>query len=59
MTQFASKNIKTESNEHILKETIKEPVIELDFEMADKISMLCKNIIQEYEQMHNISVRFN
>lgn len=36
------------------KETIEQ--IELDPKVADKINMQCKNIIQEYEEMHNLDV---
>lgn len=38
----------------ISSETAEE--IELDPELVDKINMQCKNIIQEYEQMHNLDV---
>lgn len=31
--------------------------VELDSEMEDKIHTLCKIIMEEYEQMHNLDVR--
>jgi len=38
------------------KETVEEPVSELDSEMANKINMKCKNMLLEYEQMQNLDV---
>lgn len=38
------------------KEPIEEPVNELDPKVANEINMQCKNIILEYEQMHNLDV---
>lgn len=44
----------------IPKESVEVPEVpELDPEVADKINMQCKNIIQEYEQMHNLDVCIN
>ncbi|XP_008179446.1 eukaryotic translation initiation factor 4 gamma 3 isoform X2 [Acyrthosiphon pisum] len=36
------------------KEAVEEPVSELDSVMTNKISMKCKNILLEYEQMQNL-----
>jgi len=38
------------------KETVEEPISELDSEIANKINMKCKNILLEYEQMQNLDV---
>ena len=38
------------------KETVKEPVSELDSEMADKMNIKCKNILIEYERIQNLDV---
>ncbi|XP_050429511.1 eukaryotic translation initiation factor 4 gamma 3-like isoform X2 [Adelges cooleyi] len=57
MPQFAqpSPSINSAATPQAPKEVVEEPVsIELDPEVVDKINMQCKNIIQEYEQMHNI-----
>ncbi|XP_008185707.2 eukaryotic translation initiation factor 4 gamma 3 isoform X3 [Acyrthosiphon pisum] len=55
MPQFAQStpSINSSSSSQ-LKETVEEPVSELDSEMANKISMKCKNILLEYEQMQNL-----
>lgn len=59
MPQFAQTNPSLNSTNlpSVPKETNDEPnVVELDPEVANKINMQCKNIIQEYEQMHNLEV---
>jgi len=38
------------------KQTVEEPISELDSEMNNKINMKCKNILLEYEQMQNLDV---
>ncbi|XP_022171727.1 eukaryotic translation initiation factor 4 gamma 3-like isoform X2 [Myzus persicae] len=54
MPQFAQPIPPTNSSSSQPKETVEEPVSELDSEMADKINMKCKNILLEYEQMQNL-----
>lgn len=56
MPQFAQTALNTSVPTQVAKETVEEPVVELDPEIAHKINMQCKNIIQEYEQMHNLDV---
>lgn len=57
MPQFAQTTPTFNSvSSQVSKETVEEPVVELDLEVAIKINLQCKNIIQEYEQMHNIDV---
>lgn len=56
MPQFAQTTLNTSASSQIVKEPIEEPIVELDPEVANKINMQCKNIIQEYEQMHNLDV---
>ncbi|KAL4089885.1 hypothetical protein QTP88_024825 [Uroleucon formosanum] len=36
------------------KETVEEPVSELDSKVAHKIKMICKNTLHEYELLHNL-----
>jgi len=56
MPQFAQTILNTGSSQ-VSKESIEEPVIELDPEVVAKINSQCKSIILEYEQMHNLDVR--
>lgn len=59
MPQFAQTTQSLNSaTSQIPKETVVESVVELDPEIAEKINLQCKNIIQEYEQMHNLEVIF-
>lgn len=62
MPQFAQMSSTTNSlSQNVLsKETTEEPV-EIDPVVAEKINLHCKNIILEYEQMHNldVNIRFN
>lgn len=53
MPQFAQTILNTGSSQ-VSKESIEEPVIELDPEVVAKINSQCKSIILEYEQMHNL-----
>lgn len=59
MPQFAqtTPSLNPTNPPSVPKETIDEPnAVELDPEVVTKITMQCKNIIQEYEQMHNLEV---
>lgn len=59
MPRFAQTTQSSDSTNlsNVPKETIGEHnVVELDPEVANKINMQCKNIIQEYEQLHNLEV---
>lgn len=58
MPQFAQTSSISPTNlPSVPKETVDEPnVVELDPKVANEINMLCKNIIQEYEQMRNLEV---
>jgi len=56
MPQFAQTTLNTTASAQVAKEPVEEPIVELDPEVANKINMQCKNIIQEYEQMHNLDV---
>lgn len=38
------------------KETVEEPVSELDSKVAYEIKMICKNTLLEYELLHNLGV---
>lgn len=60
MPQFAqtSPSLNSITSTNISKEAPEEHIAELDSEVANKINMQCKNIIQEYEQMHNLDVCF-
>ncbi|XP_060872395.1 eukaryotic translation initiation factor 4 gamma 3-like [Metopolophium dirhodum] len=54
MPQFAQSTPSiNSSNSSQPKETVEEPVSELDSNIANKINMKCKNILLEYEQMQN------
>jgi len=59
MPQFAQSIPSTNSSSSQPKETVEEPMPELDSEMAEKINMKCKNILLEYEQMQNLDVCIN
>lgn len=54
MPQFAQTTLNTNASSQVTKESVEEPVVELDPEIAHKINLQCKNIVQEYEQMHNL-----
>lgn len=56
MPQFAQPTPSINSSSSQPKEAVEEPVSESDSEMANKISMKCKNILLEYEQMQNLDV---
>lgn len=59
MPIFAQSTSLNSTTSLISKETVEEPapvVVELDPEVANQIIMQCKNIIHEYEQMHNLDV---
>lgn len=58
MPQFAqtSPSLNSITSTNTFKEATEEHVPELDPEVASKINMQCKNILQEYEQMHNLDV---
>lgn len=56
MPQFAQTSINSGSSVQVSKVAVEEPVVELDPEVVNKINMQCKNIILEYEQMHNLNV---
>lgn len=60
MPRFAqtTQSLNPTNHPNVSKETvIDEPnVVELDPDVADKINMKCKSIIQEYEQLHNLDV---
>ncbi|KAL5235291.1 hypothetical protein ACI65C_002701 [Semiaphis heraclei] len=54
MPQFAQPNPSINSSGSQPKETVEDPISELDPEIANKINMKCKNILLEYEQMQNL-----
>ncbi|CAI6369891.1 unnamed protein product [Macrosiphum euphorbiae] len=54
MPRFAQLTLSINSSCSQSKETVEEPVSELDSEMANKINMKCKNMLIEYEQMQNV-----
>jgi len=56
MPRFAQSTLSINSSSSQSKETVEEPVSELDSEMANKINMICKNMLLEYEQMQNLDV---
>jgi len=56
MPQFVQPTPSINSSSSQLKEIVEEPVSELDFEMADKINMKCKNMLYEYDQIQNLDV---
>jgi len=56
MPRFAQSTLSIIFSSSQSKETVEEPVSELDSEMANKINMKCKNMLLEYEQMQNLDV---
>ncbi|XP_060858189.1 uncharacterized protein LOC132935607 [Metopolophium dirhodum] len=54
MPRFFQPTLSINSSSSQSKETVEEPVSELDSEMANKINMKCKNMLFEYEQMQNL-----
>jgi len=56
MPQFAQTILNTGSSQ-VSKESVEEPVTEIDPKVVAKINSQCKSIILEYEQMHNLDVR--
>jgi len=55
MPQFAQPILSINSSSQP-KQTVEDPLSELDSEMANKINMKCKNILLEYEQVQNLDV---
>ncbi|XP_029341561.1 eukaryotic translation initiation factor 4 gamma 3-like [Acyrthosiphon pisum] len=54
MPQIAQPDLSINYSSSQSKETVEEPVSELDSEMANKINMKFKNMLLEYEQMQNL-----
>lgn len=60
MPQFAqtTQSLNSATSQISREAVVESSVVELDPEVAEKINLQCKNIIQEYEQMHNLEVIF-